>query len=197
MASNGSPADKELGKLVQRFALIGTPSHADKGLWAETGEKFFQLCGESSRAAAVRDDLKKSEKLAEIGENFQAFVQSRTAPGAFEVACFYEGMATKMGKTRVVIVDESAVKIPGCRNPSRLEANHQGMAEAASKNDAHFKRLSRVLVRWAEELGNVEGDDELVRNQFNATFHGENRGFQLGQNTGTINDVRFGAEPAN
>lgn len=164
------------------MALLGTPFHTDAALWAKTGDRFHRLAGESL-GGSLEDDLTKSEKLAEISKDFKAALEK----SSLELAVFYEGKASLVsGGAQEVITGLAAVKVPGAPSPARLATTHQGMARAATEEDDHFRRISRVLVEWVEELAE-EDDEEKGATQI-AKFEGDNiGGFQLGFNPGTIN----------
>ncbi|KAM5370257.1 hypothetical protein ACJZ2D_008553 [Fusarium nematophilum] len=182
-AQTGSASQKELVKHVKRIAFIGTPFHTDNTKWLETGKSFFQLAGK----APLDVDVSKSEKLVEICGKFLVLLSSQKG---IEVALFYEGRETELEGTSLILADEEAVKIPGCPDPSRLKATHQGMAEVASSKDDHFKRLQKQLSRWVVEAAEAKPDN-AKGTQYNATFNGPNRGVQIGANLGTVSDFRF------
>jgi hypothetical protein len=175
------------------MALLGTPFHTDKALWSQTGDILYRLTG-SPATGSLKDDPAKSEKLAAISAQFKALV----GKGTLEVAVFYEGQkSTTPDGEKVLVADLSSVEIPGVANPTRLAATHQGMAEAASSEDDHFGRISRVLEGWAEELAEEEDDSKGRGNSYVAKFEGDNiGGFNLGFNEGNINGVQFGAGAA-
>ncbi|KAH6650629.1 hypothetical protein F5144DRAFT_54528 [Chaetomium tenue] len=181
-AEEGRSAEKVLAKCVHRMALLGTPFHTDAALWAKTGDKFYRLTG-GSPGGSLEDDLSKSEKLAAVSKGFKAFVEK----GTLEVAVFYEGKpSTVSGGVQEAITSLATVKVPGAPSPTRLATTHQAMARAATAEDDHFRRISRVLVEWVEELS--EEDDVEKEAKKVAKFEGDNLGgFQLGFNDGTIN----------
>ncbi|KAJ4209775.1 hypothetical protein NW767_000053 [Fusarium falciforme] len=180
----GSASQKEFVKHVKRIAFIGTPFHTDNAKWTETGKKFFQL---NSSNTSLDEDLSKSEKLTEICEKFLALLSSKKD---IEVAIFYEGHETELEGTSVFLADGEAVKIPGCPDPSRLKATHQGMVEVTSSKDDHFKRLQKQLSRWVDEAAEAK-PDSAKGTQYNSTFNGPNRGVQIGANLGTVSDFKF------
>ncbi|EAQ93178.1 predicted protein [Chaetomium globosum CBS 148.51] len=178
-AEEGRPAEKLLAKCVHRMALLGTPFHTDAALWAKTGNKFYRLTG-GSPDGSLEDDLSKSEKLAAISKGFKTSV----GKGTLEVAVFYEGKPSPVSGE--VITSLATVKVPGAPSPTRLATSHQAMARAATAEDDHFRRISRVLVEWVEELSEEEDVEKEAKKV--AKFEGDNiGGFQLGFNDGTIN----------
>ncbi|KAH6853874.1 hypothetical protein B0I37DRAFT_360527 [Chaetomium sp. MPI-CAGE-AT-0009] len=186
-AEEGRPAEKLFAKCVQRVALLGTPFHLDAALWAKTGDRFYRLAG-GNPDGSLEDDLAKSEKLTEISNGFKTFLEN----SSLELAVFYEGKAsTVSGGAQEMITGLAAVKVPGAPSPTRLAVTHQGMASAATADDDHFRRMSRVLVEWVGEVAK-EKDEERGASQV-AKFEGDNiGGFQLGFNPGTINGVHLG-----
>jgi len=190
-ANNGSESHKELANCVRCIAFLGTPFRGDdKALWAETAKKFFRLTG-----TARPNDLEgRSKKLAELGKEFPALLESRaqTAETRVEAACFYEGSTTEVGGRKSKIVEEPAARIPGCGYPIRLDANHQGLCVFESRDDSNYKLVSRLLARWARELEIPNATDSKTTNISHATFSGANNsGFQLGQNTGNLSGFSF------
>ena len=174
------------------MALLGTPFHTDKALWGQTGDLLHRLTGDSPGAASLQDDATKSEKLVWISGQFKGLVEKTP----LEVAVFYEAEeSTTPEGDGVLVAGLASVKIPGAPNPTRLGTTHQGMAEAASEDDDHFERISRVLVGWAEELAEEEEDDGgRGGNHKTANFKGDNiGGMMLGFNDGEINGIYLGA----
>ncbi|KAK3300489.1 uncharacterized protein B0H64DRAFT_428550 [Chaetomium fimeti] len=169
------------------MALLGTPFYLDAALWAKTGDRFYRLTG-GGPGGSLEDDLAKSEKLTETSKGFKALL----GKGSLELVAFYEGKAsTVSGGAQEMIRGLTAVKVPGAPNPTRLAITHQGMARAVTADDDHFRRISRVLVEWVDELAE-ERNEEKGANQV-AKFEGDNiGGFQLGFNPGTINGVTLG-----
>ncbi len=174
------------------MALLGTPFHTEAALWGQTGDLLYRLTGDSP-GGSLQDDAAKSEKLAWISGQFKGLVEKTP----LEVAVFYEAeeSTTPAGES-VLIAGLSSVKIPGAPNPTRLGATHQGMAEAASEDDDHFERISRVLVDWAEEVAAEEDDGGRGGNHKTATFKGDNYGMMLGFNEGEIHGIHLGGAGA-
>lgn len=188
-AQTGYRDEQEFVKNVERIAFLGTPFHTDKAKWAETGKNFFTLAGCDT---PLDDDASKSEGLAQTCDEFLKFLQSKKD---IEVAVFFEGIGTELGGTAVILADKEAVKIPGSRDPSRLRTTHQGMAEVSSEKDGHFERgLWQPLSRWVKQAvaakvtaNNAKGD------KYNISFGGDNRGVQIGANTGRVEtEIRNG-----
>ncbi|KAK0624835.1 hypothetical protein B0T17DRAFT_507875 [Bombardia bombarda] len=208
-ALNGSARQKEFCKHVRRLALIGTPFHSatadHQALWLKTGKQLFRLCSVRREPSFWQPD--KVEKLIETAAKFLGFIKTRKSD-SFEVACFYEGVATEFGSSQhgnrnggttdsptrveVLIADERAVRIPDCQDPIRLKgATHQGMVMVEKGDEPHFKPVLRELLEWAEALVAEEEDGDKARTQFIINFNGENRGLQVGSNSGRIEGIEF------
>ncbi len=173
------------------MALLGTPFHTDKALWGQTGDALHRLTGGTPGAGSPKGDPVASEKLASISEQFKELIGQKGP--LEEVAVFYEGQeSTTPGGEEVLVAGLSSVKIPGMPNPTRLAATHQGMAEAASADDDHFVRISRVLEGWAEDLADEDDEGKGRGNNYVARFSGDNiGGFMLGINAGKLGDVHL------
>ncbi len=172
------------------MALLGTPFHTEAALWGQTGDLLYRLTGDNP-GGSLQDDAAKSEKLAWVSGQFKGLIEKTP----LEVAVFYEAEETTLPEGEgVLIAGLPSVKIPGAPSPTRLGTTHQGLAEAASDDDDHFERISRVLVDWAEELVAAEEDDGgRGGNHKTATFKGDNYGMMLGFNEGEINGIHLGS----
>ncbi|KAL6407789.1 hypothetical protein AUP68_08814 [Ilyonectria robusta] len=189
-ATDGTDDRKELASCIRRIAFLGTPHGVDAASWGETARKFLML-SRSPDVPITEDWIRRLAKFDALGERFPAVVEarSRNAETRLEVACFYEGQRTACGNGSMTLADELSVSIPRCPPPERLEANHQNLGVFPNKEDPNFRRVCRQLVRWARDLSKPSGNDQQARFVSNATFSGPNNsGFQLGMNTGTLNE---------
>ncbi|KAI4112360.1 MAG: hypothetical protein LQ345_006482 [Seirophora villosa] len=153
-AVNGSESIRHLASCVRRIAFLGTPHQgSDKAQWAETGRRFVKLF-KTTNAELSKDLDEKSEKLAKLGVQFPALLNSRaqSSKTRIDVVCFYEGLSTRLGITDLgMIVKESSACLAGYPR-TLLDANHENMCKFQDRNDINYIRLSGLLARWVNEL---------------------------------------------
>ncbi|KAL8934724.1 MAG: hypothetical protein Q9216_005762 [Gyalolechia sp. 2 TL-2023] len=193
-AVNGSESIRRLASCIRRIAFLGTPHQgSDKAQWAETGRRFIRIF-KTTNAELSKDLDEKSEKLAKLGVQFPALLNSRAQDPEprIDVVCFYEGQTTRLGVIDVgMIVKESSACLAGYPR-TLLDANHENMCKFNDRNDINYVRLSGLLARWVKELKNTQGTSEK-QTATHASFSGShNAGFQLGHNSGNISGFTFG-----
>ncbi|KAL9002858.1 MAG: hypothetical protein Q9188_004242 [Gyalolechia gomerana] len=165
-AGSGSESIRHLASCIRRIAFLGTPHQgSDKAQWAETGRRFIKLF-KTTNAELSKDLDEKSEKLAKLGKQFPALLNSRaqTPETRIDIVCFYEGLTTRLGIIDIgMIVKESSACLPGYPR-TLLDANHENMCKFKDNDDDNYLRLSGLLARWVTELKSTQGasDEQIV-----------------------------------
>jgi len=191
--------DKKVAQRVRRIALVGTPFETEASKWATLANKFSLLLGQSLGSSGKwdRDELEsRSARLACLSKDFDQLLQKRQGEKLLKVACFFEAFSTvvKGLKQPIHITEAANVKIPCCpKEPTRILATHQGMADVAKETDGHFRPLYRQLGSWVQELVAAAESVRATGNAYHAIFGDHNNGFQMGHNVGgQISGISFG-----
>jgi hypothetical protein len=155
--------------------LLGTP-HYDLDTISEAN-KYFQLA--KRKIPSVSDLNALSRHILEIPQAFAELKQTNS----INIETFYEGSFVDINGQSVKIVEEFVARFPGdSPDPTRLNGNHHEMSRFDSEN-RDFKTVSRILAQLAEDLAKPPAKGTVN----NISFGGNNRGFQVGQNSGRIN----------
>ena len=123
------------------------------------------------------------------------FAGLKQAGAEFEVEAFYAGAGTKLDDGKDARIVNEALARARSRPPpppERLARNQLRLSQYDREDDKDFKKVARVLARWASKIVHPE-EDKGVANVSNATFSdAHNSGLRLGQNVGTLQGFSFG-----